>query len=374
MRVAIIHYWLVNMRGGELVLEALCQMFPQADIFTHIVDQKNLSPLLTQHKIYTSFISRLPFARNCYQSYLPLMPKALEALDLSAYDLVISSESGPSKGIIPSPHATHICYCHSPMRYIWDQYHIYKRKAGLLTRMVIPIFAPALRQWDTISAARVDSFIANSSHVKNRICKYWRRDACVIHPPVSVEEFTPITKSDVTDSYLWVGELVSYKRPDLMIKAFNTNGRPLVVIGGPDKARKALQKIAAPNIRFLGKVDRQVVKYHMARCKALIFPGEEDFGIVPVEVMASGRPVIALAKGGALETVKAGETGMFFHEPTVEALNQTISKFESGLFKTLDPDRIVAQAQNFSTNVFHRKMITEFTRLGVEIPNQKLPR
>ncbi len=368
VNVAIIHYWLLNMRGGERVVEALCRIFPQADIYTHVYDKAALSETLLRHNITATSLSNWPLANKLYQSYLPLMPGALESLDLSKYDLVISSESGPSKGVIAPPNAPHLCYCHSPMRYLWDQYHTYRNGAGFAAKLAMPLLAPSLRQWDVTSAARVDAIISNSSHVAKRVNKYWRRNTQVIHPPVAVQEFSAVHPSELQSYYLWAGELVTYKRPDLMIEAFNKNGKPLVIIGGPDKVRKALQSKAKDNITFLGKVDFATLKHYMARCKALIFPGEEDFGIVPVEVMASGRPVIAFGKGGALETVIEGKTGMFFHEQTAESLNTVITRFEAEFDGNFNPADLIAHASNFSEQAFRTAMLKEFQKLGIDIP------
>ena len=356
MRIAIVHYWLLNMRGGEKVIESLCRMYPQADIFTHVVEPSALSDTLRGHKITETFIGRLPFARQLYQNYLPFMPTALESLDLTDYDLVISSESGPAKGVITAPHAIHICYCHSPMRYLWDQYHIYRAQAGRLAKLMMPLISPALRRWDVTSAARIDHIIANSNYVQRRILKFWRREASVVHPPVYVDDFESVSDDKVEDFYLWVGELVSYKRADLMVEAFAHSGRRLVVIGGPNNAIKELSKKAKGNITFLGKTDFPTLKSHMARCRALIFPGEEDFGIVPVEVMASGRPVIAFGRGGAKDTVVEGLSGVFFNEPTVKALNDAIENFESDMLSKLDPDLIKSHAQKFSETAFQTKI------------------
>lgn len=334
-RVAIIHYWLVGMRGGERVLEALCRMFPQADLFTHVADPSRLSPVLTAHRITQTRIARLPFARRLYQRYLPLMPRALEELDLSGYDLVISSEAGPAKGVIAPPDAPHLCYCHSPMRYVWDQYHTYRTGAGALTRLVMPRLAHGLRQWDVSSAARVDGFVANSTHVAGRIRKYWRRPARVVPPPVRVEAFAPVPQEERGDYYLWAGELVAYKRPDLAVTAFRQLDRPLVVIGGPARQVARLKPLAGPRTRFLGRVSDEVLRHHMARCRALIFPGEEDFGIVPVETMAAGRPVIAYGRGGIRDTVIPGKTGIFFDQQNAESLAEAVRRFErSGLDRT----------------------------------------
>ena len=358
MKVAIVHYWLVNhMRGGEKVVEALCRLFPEADIYTNVLDPDILTPTLRNHKIYTTFVNRLPFAKKWYQRYLPLMPRGLEALDLTGYDLVITSEAGPAKGVIAPPDALHICYCHSPMRYIWDQYHVYKQDAGWISRIFLALMAPRLRVWDVTSAARVDHFIANSNHVANRIRKYWRRESDVVYPPVDIAAFSPVPPDDLEDYYLWVGELASYKRPDLLIDAFNVSGRKLIVIGGPQKLATRLSQKASSNIKILGNTDFETLTGHMARCRALVFPGEEDFGIVPVEVMASGRPVIAYGRGGALDTVIDGKTGILFDRQTVEDLNGAIDRFETELLPVLDSTALVRHANQFREKKFRDNFI-----------------
>ena len=230
MKVAIIHYWLVGMRGGEKVIEALCEMYPQADIFTHVYAPEMVSDKIKQHRIIPTFINALPRATRMYKSYLPLMPLALEQIDLRGYDLVISSESGPAKGVIPSSDALHICYCHTPMRYIWNMYHDYRNGAGRLTRMMMPPLSHYLRMWDVTSAARVDSFVANSATVARRIRRYYRAESVVIHPPVDTDAFSVAPPAEVGDYYLMVGELVSYKRADLAVRAFNEMKLKLVVI------------------------------------------------------------------------------------------------------------------------------------------------
>lgn len=368
MKVAIIHYWLLHMRGGERVLESLCRLFPDADIFTHVYDPDGVSDTIRRHTVRTTGISRLPAPRTLYRSYLPLMPFALESLDLTGYDLVISSEAGPAKGIITLPEALHVCYCHSPMRYIWDQYHAYKAGAGLVNRLAMSLFSPGLRQWDVTSAARVDQFVANSAHVQRRVNKYWRREAEIVHPPVAVESFSPVPISEHEDFYLWAGELVDYKRPDIAIDAFNRLGKRLIVIGGPDRARKALQARAKDNITFLGRVKFAELKSYMARCKALVFPGKEDFGIVPVEVMASGRPVIAYGRGGALETVRHGETGLLFDDQSAQGLMEAIERFERSGLAEADPYAIAAHAERFSERNFLAGMSDVFARHGIEPP------
>jgi glycosyltransferase involved in cell wall biosynthesis len=351
LKVAIVHYWLVNMRGGERVIEDLCKLFPDADIFTHSYAPENVSPTIRQHRVTTTFVSRLPFARTHFRKYLPLMPYALEHLDLSAYDLVISSESGPAKGVIVRPDALHICYCHSPMRYIWDQYAPYYASAAGATRFIMPWAATPLRQWDVTSAARVDHFVANSRCVAERIRKYWRRDAEVIPPPVDVKRFNATRARD--DFYLHVGEMVPYKRTDLAIQACNALGRRLIVIGDGAEA-KSLRKLAGPTIEFIGRASDEVVADHYARCRALLFAGEEDFGIVPVEAMASGAPVIAFGRGGVRDSILADVTGVFFDTQDVDSLIAAMQRFET-LETEFDRQTLVARAKQFGREHFRER-------------------
>ncbi len=362
-RVAFVHYWLVNMRGGERVLEALGEMFPDADIYTHVVVPERLSAALRRHRILPTFIARLPRATRWYQRYLPLMPLALEGLDMSAYDLVICSEAGPAKGVILRPGATQIVYCHSPMRYIWDKYHFYRTRAGRLTRMMMPLIAHYLRLWDAVSAMRVDEFVANSAFVAGRLRQAYRRDAVIVHPPVDVAAFAPVDMAQRGDFYLWCGELVAYKRPDIAIDAFNLLGLPLVVIGSGEELG-CLKRLAGPNITFLGKASFDVLRDHMARCRAVVFPGEEDFGMVPVEVQASGRPVIALARGGVLETVVPGKTGVLYDDDDARGLAGAVRDFEaSGLADTCGP-ACIANAARFDTHAFKTGMAQVLRRHG----------
>ena len=354
MKVAIIHYWLVTMRGGERVLERICRLYPQADIFTHVYDPTAMSPLLRSKNVKTTFIQKLPYATKLYQKYLPLMPMALEEIDLSDYDLVISAEAGPAKGVIARPDATHVCYCHSPMRYIWDQYHTYKASAGLLTRLSMPLIAHGLRQWDVTSAARVDTFAANSQFVAQRIRKYYRREATVVHPPVSVDLFSPA--ADLDSYFLWVGQLVPYKGCDIAIEAFNRLKLPLLIVGdGAQKAR--LKKIAGSTIRFAENMSLDQLRNAYARAQALVFTAKEDFGIVPIEAQASGRPVIAYGAGGALETVRDNETGLFFPEQTADSLVEAVERFISWK-PHYNPAKALANAQDFRPELFDERFRT----------------
>jgi glycosyltransferase involved in cell wall biosynthesis len=359
MRVAIIHYWLVGMRGGEKVVEALGEMYPQADIFTHVYLPEMISDKIKQHKIVPTFINSLPRAGTMYKTYLPLMPLALEQLDLRGYDLIISSESGPSKGIVPSSDALHVCYCHTPMRYIWNMYHDYRNSAGRITRLMMPPLTHYLRMWDVTSAARVDSFVANSATVARRIHRYYGADSVVIHPPVDTRAFSIAAASELEDYYLMAGELVSYKRPDLAVLAFNEMKLKLVVIGGGEMLDE-IRRVAGPTVTVLGSQPFDVLKRHYARCRALIFPGEEDFGMVPVEAMASGRPVVAFGRGGATETVKEGMSGVFFAEQTVEAISSAVRSLAA---VEIDPEKIAAHASQFGREQFFQRMRTHIDGL-----------
>ena len=358
MKVAIVHYWLVNMRGGEKVLQALCELFPQADIYTHAYVPDTVGNAFVDHSIITSFIQKLPFSRKYYQNYLPLMPMALKSLDLSGYDLVISSESGPAKGVRTDPATLHVCYCHTPMRYAWDMYDEYRSSAPWLKRMLMPPIMHYMRRWDVASAGNVDHFVANSRFVAGRINRYYGRDADVINPPVNVDDF--LVNDSPDDFYLLLGQLVTYKRADLAVDAFNQSGRKLVVIGEGEQLDQ-LKRKAMDNVRVLGRQSFSVIRDHLSRCRALIFPGVEDFGIVPVEAMASGRPVIAYRSGGALETVKEGVTGCFFDQQTVESLNGAVDAFESG--PAFDSLTIAKHAQIFSKSVFMHRFSALIERL-----------
>jgi len=360
MRIALVHYWLVGLRGGEKVLEAICEIYPEADIFTHIYDADAIGPVIRSHKITTTFISKLPFARRLYRSYLPLMPFALEALDLSQYDLVISSESGPAKGVLTRPDTVHVCYCHSPMRYLWAQYELYRASAGPLARMMMPLLSPFLRIWDVVSSCRVDHFIANSRFVAKRIQKTYRREAEVIFPPVKLEEYD-IEDHPTLDYYFFISQLETYKRADIVIEAANRLGRRLIVVGGGSEEER-LRKLAGPSVTFLGRQTTQEIAKLYKNCRALLFAGTEDFGIIFLEAMASGRPVIAYAAGGALDAVIDGKTGLFFKEQTAEALSQAILNFEEKC-ANFDSRAIRAHAETFSTETFKTNFKAVIDRL-----------
>ena len=356
MKTALLHYWLTNMRGGEKVLAALGEMFPEADVFTHALgramrDQvkvKGEGEQWNGHSVDESFIASLPFGRKWTQAYLPLMPLANRRFDLSGYDLIISSESGPIKGIRKPSGARHICYCHTPMRYVWDMYDEYYRMAGLGGKLAMKLFTPYLRKEDLKSAESVDQFVANSRFVADRIKRIYGRDAAVVYPPVDVGFFSGSYEKG--DYYLLAGQLIGYKRPDLAIAACVKMGRKIVVIGnGNQRAALEKQYAANPLVTFLGRVSDDELKATYGGAKALIFPGLEDFGIVPVEAQAAGTPVIAYGRGGALETVKDGETGLFFPEQTVESLDAAIESFEA---RSWSSDACRANAANFTLQAF----------------------
>lgn len=336
LRIAIIHYWFVNRRGGERVVETMAKMFPRADLFSLVVDPEKLHPALRERSIKTSILQKVPGGRRWHRHLLPFYPLALEQFDLGEYDLVISSESGPAKGVLTNSRTCHVCYCHSPMRYLWDFYHDYKKPGslGALSRPVFLLASHYLRMWDAISAQRVDHFVANSRTVAGRIRKHYRRDAAVIHPPVDVR--AGYVASRIEDYYLFVGQLVGYKRADIAIEACNRLGRRLHVVGEGEQYR-TLRRLAGPSITFCGSLSDQELHEQYAHCRALVFPGEEDFGIVPVEAMSFGRPVIAYVRGGATETVSgvlpdhssaASSSGLFFQEQTPESLMESLLAFE----------------------------------------------
>jgi len=363
LRVAIVHYWFVSLGGGEKVVESLLELFPQADLFALVVDPESLPVSLKGRDIKTSFLQRLPFARKYHRHFLPLYPLALENLDLGGYDLVISSESGPAKGVLTSSTTCHVCYCHSPMRYLWDMYSEYTRQMSPIVRTVYSLLSPRLRLWDLATASRVDFFIANSNFVARRIRKQYRRSSSVIHPPVDVSKGT--AQNAPGEFFLCVGRLVGYKRVDLAIEACNRLGRRLRIVGdGP--LFKQLKRLSGPTIEFAGVLSESELCDSFARSRALLFPGEEDFGIVPVESQSYGRPVIAYRSGGSLETVRGlspGDdfvdscTGIFFEKQTVSDLVDAISRFER-YESQFCPDTI----RDFSLQFASARFKTEITQ------------
>lgn len=356
MKVAIVHYWLVNMRGGEKVLEALLDLFPEADIYTHVYLPQAVSEKIRSHRVFTTRISRLPFAAKFYQKYMPLMPDALKELDLSDYDLIISSESGPAKGVVPNPDAFHLCYCHSPMRYLWDMYHEYFRTASGFVRFFMKKLVPSLRLWDVMSANLVDCFVANSHYVAKRINRYYNRPAEIVYPPVAIEKFSAVQRNP-KDYYLFFGQLVGYKRADLALEACVRSGRKLVVVGEGGSAKERRKYEASGLVTFAGRVGHRQLEEYLAGARALLFPGVEDFGIIPVEANAAGCPVIAYRKGGALDSIKEGVTGIFFDQQTADSLIGAMEQFEALPLATFaDRSQFARHVEQFSQAAFAAKI------------------
>jgi glycosyltransferase involved in cell wall biosynthesis len=361
-RIALVHYWFVNYRGGERVVEEMARLFPRADLFSLVVNPEALPNSLRGRSIHTSFVQKLPGSHRWHRRLLPLYPLALEQFDLSDYDLVISSESGPAKGVLTSARTCHLCYCHSPMRYLWDFYHHYRNSAGI-GKWSQPVFTLAshyLRMWDAASADRVDYFAANSQNVAARIRKTYRRDSTVIYPPVNVA--AGYLAQSTEDFYLVVGQFVDYKRMDLAISACTRLNRRLHVVGeGPQYTH--LRKLAGPSVRFCGPLSDEDLRKEYAKCRALLFPGEEDFGIVPVEALSFGRPVIAFGRGGVTESIRGlrpdsdlspeHTTGVFFDEQSVDALVDAIHAFEWNEHRFC-PSFIKSQATRFAPENFRR--------------------
>lgn len=364
LRVAIVHYWFVNRRGGERVAEVLADLFPNADLFSLIVDRSKLHPSLSSRTIKTSFLQSLPGSKRWHRHLLPLYPFALEQFDLSDYDLVLTSDSGPAKGVITHSAACHVCYCHSPMRYLWDFYHDYRNGRAVrgISRRLFALAAPFLRVWDVATANRVDHFVANSETVAARIRKHYRRDAAVIYPPVNTRNGFIASSTD--NYYLTVGQLVDYKRIDLAIEACNRLGRRLHVVGEGEQYR-SLRKLAGPSVVFFGSLSQEDLYRQYAHCRALLFPGEEDFGMVPVEAMSCGRPVIAFGRGGATETVsavsqhlhsKSVSSGIFFEEQTPQSLEAAIHALEQTEDQFI-PTKIKKSVERFDESEFRQKFI-----------------
>lgn len=359
MKVALVHDWLNQLGGAEDVLEAMAGLFPDAPLFTSLYWREEMPVRWRNWDIRTTFIDRLPFAHKQQQLYLPLYPFAFEQFDFSGFDLVLSNKSGFCHGIITEPETLHICYCLTPTRYVW-RYHQYaeREKLSRPLRSLLQPWLTFLRQWDRLAADRVDYFVAISQKVRQRIAKIYRRDSVIIYPPVETSRFEPASRPD--DYYLIVGRLVPYRRIDLLIEAFNQLKLPLV-IAGSGRDRKRLEELAGPSITFLGYVPDSDLPELLARCRAFIFPGEEDFGIAPIQAMAAGRPVVAYAAGGALETIVPG-TGQLFAEQSVAAIIQAIESFDPDSCST---SVLRAHAEKFDVTVFRQQM-TSFVEQKLE--------
>ena len=352
LRIALVHDYLTQYGGGERVLEAFSEIWPEAPIFTLIYDARLTGNRFKDKEIHTSFLQKIPLVKSKHRLFLFLMPIAVEQFDLSDYDIVLSDSASYAKGVITKPSTFHICYCHTPTRYAWDDSHRYIKEAGYsyLIKKLVPLAINYIRLWDREAASRVDKFIANSHFVKKRITKYYGKESEVIHPPVSADNFA--ISDNIDDYFLMVGRFLPYKKFDLAIEAFNRLGWPLKIIGdGPERRR--LLRMANRNIEFLGIQSDEVLRGYYSRCRALIFPQEEDFGIVALEAMASGRPVIAYRAGGALEIVEEGATGMFFNEQTVDSLMECLKRFNH---KDFNSAAIKRHALRFDKEIFKDKI------------------
>ncbi len=351
-KIAIITDWLTNYGGAESVISAFHDLFPDAPIYTTIYKPEKMRELGHLKNVHTTWLNKIPFARH--QWLLSQMPTAVEMMDLSDYDIVFSSCHSVSKGVITKPDTLHICYCHTPMRYAWEQWDFETRlkKFPFFLRPLIRHQIKKIRKWDYCAAQRVDEYIANSTYIAGKIKEHYKRGAHVIYPPVRTSRFSPADKP-ASDYYLAVGRLIPYKKFDLIVRAFSALKKPLKVVGtGPDF--KAIEKLAGPTVQILGRVsDRELTDLY-ANCRAFVFPQIEDAGIVPLEAMASGRPVIALNRGGSMDSMKEGTTGIFFKEQTIASLSDAVARFEKASF---DPEKIRRHAEAFDTERFKEKIM-----------------
>ena len=354
MKIALVHDYLVQHGGAERVLECFCELFPDAPIYTLIYDRDAMGDTFSDRTIITSSLQKMPFAQKRHRLFPLLMTAAIEEFDFSQFDIVLSDSSSFAKGIITRPETIHVSYVHTPMRYAWDDCQKYTSDFGFpkMIEKVVPFIMNGVRLWDRISSDRVDNYIANSEFVSRRIKKYYDKDACVINPPVSTERFHLAKTKPKKEYYLMVGRLIAYKRHDIAIQAFNELGLPLKIIGrGPEIA--SLKKQAGDNIEFLERVDDVVLAKYYAEAKAFIFPQEEDFGIVAIEAMASGRPIIAYRGGDIVEHVIDGKTGIFFEDQTADSLISAVKIFDQYVF---DQDRIRERSLKFDRENFKRKI------------------
>jgi glycosyltransferase involved in cell wall biosynthesis len=353
LKVALVHDYLNQYGGAERVLEELHELFPSAPVYTSMYWPEKMSATIRGLDVRTSFMQRLPLVTRNHQPFLLLYPLAFESFDLNEFDVVISNSSAFCKGVVTAPGTLHICYCLTPMRWVWN-YHAYveRERLGTLARMVLPAAISQLRSWDVATAQNVDRFLAISRTVASRINKYYRRDSAVIYPPVNCDAFAQTT-SRIDDYYLIVSRLIPYKRIDLAVDAFTRLGLPLKIVGSGGRDLPALRSRAGRNVEFVGRVSDAELKQLYARCRGFVFPGEEDFGISPLEANASGRPVIAYAGGGALDTVIDGETGVLFPEQQVDSLIEAIRRAEN---TDWDSDHLRQHARKFDRHVFRQQM------------------
>jgi glycosyltransferase involved in cell wall biosynthesis len=354
LRVAVVHHWFVTRGGGERVAECIASLFPSAEIFSLVSAPAGIPATLANRRMHTSFLQKLPLAQTHHRHFLPFYPAATESLDLRGFDLVLSSDSGPVKGVRLDPGAIHICYCHSPMRYLWDGYEAYRAAMGSVTRAAFAATAPRVREWDRAAAQRVTHFLANSAYVADRIQRCYSRDALVIHPPIDLHRASAVANEPVGEHYLCAGRLVSYKKTEILMEACRLLGRKLRIAGtGPEEAK--LRRQAGPNVEFLGELSTLELWAEFARCRALLFAADEDFGMVPLEAQACGRPVIAYGAGGSLETVRGTgleATGTYFTQQTTDATAEAITRWEREAEPHFRPSFAKDWAANFATPVF----------------------
>lgn len=362
MKIAVVHDYFTQLGGAERVAEELYKMLPAADLFATVALPDKMPSTLADVPVRTSWMQRLPMMREWYRLYFPLYPWGVASLDLSRYDLVISSSSGYAKGVQVHANAMHVCYCHTPMRWVWsfDSYST-RESFGVGLRRLLQTLLSGLRRWDEGASRQPDHFVANSRVVAERILRVYGRHAEIIEPPIDVNRFR--VEAEQGDYYVVLARLVSYKRIDLAVQAFTQMGKRLVVIGaGP--AMASLRSAAGPTVEFKGRISDKEVETLAGRCRALIFPGEEDFGMAPLELAASGRPTIAYRAGGAVETVVDGVTGVFFDLQTSEALMEAVSRFEA---MEWDPARIREHAERFSIRVFRERFLDFLQRIGTPV-------
>jgi glycosyltransferase involved in cell wall biosynthesis len=353
VKVALVHDWLTGMRGGEKVLLSLARLFPDAPIFTLLHVRGSVVPELEARDVRTTFVQRLPGVERRYRHYLPLFPAAAASIDLRGFDVVVSSSHCVAKGVKVPPGAIHVCYCHTPMRYIWDRYDDYfgPGRASLPVRAAMAAIVPWLRRWDVSTARGVTRFVANSAYVAGRIRRHYDRDAAVLHPPVDASFFTPGDAGAPAAYDLVVSALAPYKRLELVLEAYRGSGREVRIVGwGPEEAR--LRAAAPPEVRFLGKVDDEALRDLYRGCRAVLMPGVEDFGIVPLEAMACGRPAVVFAEGGGPESVVPGETGLLFQAPTAAALRAAVDSLETVRFNTA---RLRQRAEAYRREAFEAR-------------------